>query len=122
MIKNVTGARVYAVWIDMLRRLVPYGRTHRLSVVVGSMLQYACERAHEKAESNARARRIAEIFDNAFESCDEEAVRKVVEIAEDLFDDAGVRYKRRNSRGEIYSIAEQAAREFLSWDSMPWER
>jgi hypothetical protein len=86
------------------------------------MLQYTCERAHEKAESNTGARRIAEIFDNAFESYDEEAIGKVVEIAESLFDDAGVRYKRRNRRGEIYSIAEQAAREFLSWDSMPWER
>lgn len=122
MIKDATGAKVYGAWIDMLKRLVPCGRTHRLSVLVAGMLQYACELAHEKARSNSKVRKIAEIFDNAFESLDEEAIRKVVEIAESLFNDAGVRYKRRNSRGEIYSMAEQAAREFLSWDSMPWER
>ncbi|MEW5900503.1 MAG: hypothetical protein AB1715_03470 [Acidobacteriota bacterium] len=122
MIKAVTGPKVYCVWIEMLRRLVPYGRTHRLSVFVAGMLQYAYELAHEKAESNSRARKIAEIFEYAFESPDGEALKKVVEIAESLFNNAGVRYKRRNRRGEIYSIAEEAAHEFLRWGSMPWEK
>jgi len=122
MIKGVTGPKVYGVRVDMLKRLVPYGRTHRLSVLVAGMLQYAYEVAHQKAGSNSRTRKIAEIFDNAFESSDDEAFKKVVEIAEGLFHDAGVRYQRRNRRGDVYSIAEEAAREFLSWDSMPWER
>ncbi len=122
MIKAVTGSRVYSVWIDMLKRLVPYGRTHRLSVLVAGMLQYAYELAHAKAGSNSRARKLAEIFEHAFESPDGKDVKKVVEIAESLFNDAGVRYKRRNRRGELYTITEEAVREFLSWESMPWER
>jgi hypothetical protein len=121
MIKAVVGTRVYSVWIDMLRLLVPHGRTHRLSVVVAGMLQYTYELAHEKADSNAQARKLLGMFEYAYES-DEEGVKKIVEIAEDLFDAAGVRHKRRNRKGEIYSIAEDAAYEFLSWDSMPWER
>jgi len=122
MIKAVTGSRVYSVWIDMLKRLVPYGRTHRLSVLVAGMLQYAYELAHAKASSNSKARKLMEIFEHTFESPDGEDIKKVVEIAESLFNDAEVKYKRRNRRGEIYSIAEEAAHEFLSWDSMPWER
>jgi hypothetical protein len=39
-----------------------------------------------------------------------------------FIDDAGVRYKRRNWKGEIYSIAEEAVYEFLRWDYIPWER
>jgi hypothetical protein len=106
----------------MLKRLVPYGRTHRLSVLAAGMLQYAYEIAREKADSNSRARKFAETIEYAFEGPNEEGVKRIIEIAESLFNDAGVRYKRRNRRGEIYSIAEQAAHEFLSWDSMPWER
>ena len=50
-IKTVVGAKVYAVWLEMLRRLVPYGRTHRLSVLIASMLQVAVEIANEKEQS-----------------------------------------------------------------------
>lgn len=122
MVKAVTGPGVYNVWIDMLKRLVPYGRTHRLSVLVAGMLRYTYELAQAKAGSNSKARKLAEIFEYVFERPEGEDVKRIVEIAESLFDDAGVRYKRRNRRGEIYSVAEQAAYEFLSWDSMPWER
>ena len=48
MIKAVVGVKVYDVWVDMIRRLVPGGRTHRISVVVAGMLQYALEISHEK--------------------------------------------------------------------------
>ena len=40
-LEEVVGKETYALWVDMLRRLVPDGRTHRLSVVVAGMLQYA---------------------------------------------------------------------------------
>ena len=40
-LKNVVGNETYTVWVDMLKTLVPHGRTHRLSVVVASMLAYA---------------------------------------------------------------------------------
>jgi len=122
MVKAVVGLRVYGVWIDMLKRLVPYGRTHRLSVLVAGMLRYAYGFARERAGSSSKARKLAEIFELAFESPDGKDVKRVVEIAESLFIDARVGYKRRNRRGEVYSIAKEAAYEFLSWDSMPWER
>jgi len=122
MMKAVVGARIYNVWLDMLKSLVPHGRTHRLSVMVAGMLQYAQEVAYKKAESNSKAKKLAESFESAFESSDEEYLDKIIEIAEKLFEDAGVRYKRKNRKGESYSIAEEAAYEFLNWENMPWER
>ena len=118
MMKAVVGAKIYNVWLDMLKSLVPHGRTHRLSVMVAGMLQYAQEVANKKAESNSKAKKLAE----SFESSDEEYLDKIIEIAEKLFEDAGVRYKKKNRKGESYSIAEEAAYEFLNWENMPWER
>jgi hypothetical protein len=122
MIKAVIGAKIYNVWLDMLKSLVPHGRTHRLSVMVAGMLQYAQKVAYKKAESNSKARKLAETFEDAFDGSDEEYLAEIIKIAENLFEDAGVRYKRKNRKGESYSIAEEAAYEFLNWENMPWER
>ena len=121
MVKSVVGTKAYNVWLDMLRYLVPHGRTHRLSVLVAGMLQYAYEMAHKKAETNTNARKLLEIFESAYESHEGEYVNGIIEISEKLFDDAGVQYKRRNRKGQPYSIAEEAVYQFLNWENMPWE-
>ena len=40
-LREIVGDSVYDVWVAMLKKLVPDGRTHRLSVLVASMLAYA---------------------------------------------------------------------------------
>ena len=119
-IKTVVGAKVYAVWLEMLRRLVPYGRTHRLSVLIASMLQVAVEIANEKEQSSAKARELVEAIDLVYE--DEDGEREILRMIEELFKDAGVKFKRVSSRGERYSIAEDALYQFIHWEDMPWER
>jgi hypothetical protein len=42
-LQEVVGTKTYSVWVEMLRELVPDGRTHRLSVLVAGMLHYALE-------------------------------------------------------------------------------
>ena len=105
----------------MLKRLIPNGRTHRLSVVVGGMLQFTYEIASEKADSNSKARKLYDHFQAAYECSDEEYIDEIIDIVENLFKDACVEHNRHNSRGEAYSIAEEAVNEFLSWENMPWE-
>jgi hypothetical protein len=121
MIKDVVGSKNYSVWLEMLKRLVPYGRTHRLSVVVASMLQVAYEIAQEKEESNAKARQLSSIFESACEHDEENGIKPLLKITEQLFKDAGVGFKRVNRKGQGYSIAEEAIHQFLNWDAMPWE-
>jgi hypothetical protein len=121
MIKDVVGSKNYSVWLEMLKRLVPYGRTHRLSVVVASMLQVAYEIAQEKEESNAKARQLYSIFESACEHDEKNGIEALLKITEQVFKDAGVGFKRVNRKGSGYNIAEQGVYQFLNWDSMPWE-
>lgn len=46
-LQDVVGKETYQVWVEMLRKLVPDGRTYRLSVVVAGMLHYATALAEE---------------------------------------------------------------------------
>jgi ribosomal protein L22 len=121
MIKDVVGSKNYNVWLEMLKRLVPYGRTHRLSVVVASMLQVTYEIAQEKEELNAKARKLSSIFESANEQDEENGLEPLLKITEQVFKDAGVGFKRVNRKGRGYSIAEEAVYQFLNWDAMPWE-
>ena len=121
MIKDVVGTKTYSVWTDMLKRLVPGGRTHRLSVVAAGMLQVAYEIAGEKEKSNVKARKFAGIIEDALEGDEEDGLGKLTELIEQLFRDAGVGSKRTSRRGQGYSIAEEAAQQFLHWEDMPWE-
>jgi hypothetical protein len=111
------------VWLDMLRRVVPHGRTHRLSVMVGSFLQHAAGVAAEKwqardlPEGSPGARLL-----EAQEDGDPEAmIATIRSSAEQMFRGAGVRFRRVNRRGDPYNIAEDAASEFLRWEDMLWE-
>ena len=119
MIKEVVGIKVYNVWLDMIKRLVPNGRTHRLSVIISGMLQYASEISHEK--ESPKAKKLTDLFEAVSDYSDDENIDPAIEITEKLLDDAGVSYKRKSSRGDSYSIAEEAVREFLAWENMPWE-
>ncbi|MBI4675547.1 MAG: hypothetical protein HY741_28215 [Chloroflexi bacterium] len=120
-LKELVGAQVYAVWLDMLKRLVPDGRTHRLAPLAAGMLQYAAYIANEKQdelEDNAAAQILRSADEDGYS---DETLNALAGLVEQLFDDAGVGYARRSSRGEDYSIAEEAANEYIAWYDMPWE-
>ncbi|OED41581.1 hypothetical protein AB833_09445 [Chromatiales bacterium (ex Bugula neritina AB1)] len=121
MIEAVVGKKVYSVWLDMIHRMVPSGRTHRLSVVLASMLQYTQEIAYEKSNGNAKARNLSNIFDESHENYAEGDTSELLKLAESILKDAKVKYKRTSTRGHGYSIAEEAVNHYLHWDDLPWE-
>ena len=104
----------------MLRMLVPQGRTHRLSVFIAAILQYVYEVALISEQKSLDFKNYLEICENAFEDPDE-GMNILIVLIESFFTDAGVQCERINSRGQEYSIAEEAAYQFINWDSMPWE-
>lgn len=113
---------MYGVWVEMLRRLVPEGRTHRLSPLVGGMLQYAAACALKKFGRRPPVGSVAEAFLSALEGDDDVAPPAVLsEAVEQLFLDAKVRSLRTDHRGDAYSLVESSVAEFLRWHAMPWE-
>ena len=122
-LRALVGSSTYSVWLDMLRRLVPHGRTHRLSVMVAGFLQHAAGVAAEKqTPQDLPEGSPGALLLEAQEGGDPEAmIATIGSLAEQMFRDAGVRFRRVNRRGDSYSIAEDAASEFMRWEDMPWE-
>lgn len=121
-LESVVGAVTYGVWVDMLKRLVPGGRTHRLAPLAAGMLQYAADRASQRSRGAPREGSVASALLSAIEETDAGGdVTYLAEIVEQLFRDAGVKSIRSNRRGDRYSLVDAAIAEFVRWDSMPWE-
>ncbi len=115
---TIVGEPTYQVWVKMLSELVPDGRTHRLAPLVAGMLQYAAQVAVVEGSDEP----LANAFSNMEEVYDSGDVPKaIVRSAEKLFFDANVAFDRHSSRGDHYSILEEALEEFIRWHDMPWE-
>ena len=114
-LEQAVGKEVYRTWVSMLKKLVPYGRTHRLAVVVAAMLQHASMQGKRGEEIGALLADLEE--DGEYGDTAKQALR----LVQDLFKDAGVKWKRKSSRGEDYSVAAEAIREYIAWDNYPWE-
>lgn len=115
LLEQAVGKDIYRMWVSMLKKLVPYGRTHRLAVVVAGMLQYA-------SMQGQRAEPLRDLFVEADEDGEEgSASPQALRLVQGLFKDAGVKWNRKSSRGQSYSVADEAVREYIAWDNYPWE-
>ena len=120
--RTVVGEDTYAVWVRMLRELVPDGRTHRLSVMLGGMLHYAAALAAANQDEEEDEHSLAFSLIEAAEASDPSEVKDLIHDAVvQLFKDAKVRFERTSARGTKYSLAEDSYEEFIHWFDMPWE-
>jgi len=120
-LSKVVGADTYDVWVRMLRKLVPDGRTHRLAVMLAGMLQYAAAMAGTAGDEEDEGSLAASLLE-ATEVSDPSEVKDLIHDAVvQLFKDAKVRFERTNARGDKYSLAEDSYEEFIHWFDMPWE-
>ena len=121
-LQDVVGKETYTVWVDMLRELVPDGRTHRLSVVVAGMLLYAVDKSMQIKHRNVEEHSVAMSLIDANESGYPEAIKELIhDVVDRLFKDAGVKYQRVSKGGEHYSIADEIYNELSSWYDYPWD-
>jgi hypothetical protein len=121
-LQDVVGEKTYSVWMDMLRTLVPDGRTHRLSVVIAGMLQYTFKIAEDIKNKNEERHSVAMSVIDAAESGNPDDIKGLIhDVVVQLFDDAEVAYERISKRGEPYSIADEVYNEFASWFDYPWD-
>ena len=120
-LQDVVGKETYTVWVETLRKLVPDGRTHRLSVVVAGMLHYATILAEEFDEDELEEDSVALSLINANEMGPDEIKDELHDVVKRLFKDAGVAFDRMSKRGDPYSIADEAYNEYCSWFDYPWD-
>ena len=120
-LQEVVGKETYKVWVDMLRQLVPDGRTHRLSVLIAGMLQHALVIAEGLDEDELEADSVALSLIKTNEISPDEIKDELHDVLKRLFLDAGVTFDRVSRRGEPYSIADEAYNEFASWYDYPWD-
>lgn len=133
-LEALVGAEAYSTWIKMLKQLVPWGRTERLSVLVAAMLQYTASVGPSRSKTKNSAQQLirkalGDQDPDGYDDEDDDDTRSdfgtydetLLPLIETLFKDADVRWKRTNAKGRGYSIAEEAANQFHRWDFMPWE-
>lgn len=120
-LQDVVGKETYTVWVDMLRELVPDGRTHRLSVVIAGMLQYATAIAGKLDEDELEEDSVASSLINANEMDPDQLKRELHDVVKKVFRDADVAFDRVSKRGDPYSIADEAYNEYFSWYDYPWD-
>ena len=120
-LQDVVGKETYAVWVDMLHELVPDGRTHRLSVVIAGMLQYATAISEKLDEDELEEDSVASFLINANEMDTDQLKAGLHDVVKRLFMDAGVSFDRVSKRGDPYSVADEAYNEYFSWYDYPWD-
>ena len=121
-LQDVVGKETYDVWVDMLRELVPGGRTHRLSVVVAGMLEYAVGKSALIKHRNEEEHSVAMSLIDASEAGYPEHIKGLIhDVVDRLFKDASVEYERVSKRGDHYSIADEIYNEFSCWYDYPWD-
>jgi hypothetical protein len=121
-LQDVVGKETYTVWVDMLRELVPDGRTHRLSVVVAGMLQYALDKAMKIKHRNEEEHSVAMSLIDSADTANIDHIKALIhDVVDRLFKDAGISYERVSRRGDHYSIADETYNEFSSWFDYPWD-
>lgn len=120
-LQDVVGKETYEVWVNMLRELVPGGRTHRLSVVIAGMLQYATAIAEKLGEDDLEEDSVALSLITASEMGPDEIKRELHDVVKRLFADAGAAFERVSKRGQPYSVADEAYNEYFSWFNYPWD-
>jgi hypothetical protein len=118
--QSIVGEATYQVWVDMLRILVPGGRTHRLAPMLAGMLRYAAEQCARKGERHRRSCPLGDALKD-LEEGDDDAMVVVAVAVQRLFRDAGVPTKRVSRDSESYSVVDTALHEFQRWGEMPWE-
>jgi hypothetical protein len=114
----IVGDATYQVWVAMLGKLGPDGRTHRIAPLVAGMLTYAAECASATQGETP----LADALLDQDEVYDADSVPRALRAAtRQLFDDANVAALRRNAKGSAYSVLDAALEEFVHWYDMPWE-
>ena len=120
--KEIVGEQHFSSFIALLKEIGPDARTHRISVVIASILRYAVNKLPAECEDGSVAQALLKLDEEpylAHEQSDEHEM--VFDLVDGLCSEANLMNERESARGEGYSIAENVILEYAAWYNMPWE-
>jgi len=119
---KIIGKQSYTAFLGLLKAIGPDARTHRISVVIAAMLRYALNNISEDSEDGTLSHALETIEEEPYLVSEEsEEYDLLLELIDELCNEAGIHNLRESARGDSYSIAESAIAEYTSWYNMPWE-
>jgi hypothetical protein len=120
--KEIVGEQSFAEFLRLLTTIGPDARTHRISVVIAAMLQYARSVLSDDVEEGTLAHALVVLEEEPYGVAEEsEEYLRVFDLIDALCTEAGMRNLRQSYQGEGYSIADGAIAEYTRWYNMPWE-
>ena len=120
--EEIVGERHFASFLTLLREIGPDARSHRISVVIASILRFAVNRSPTECEDGSIAQALLVLDEEphlAHEKSDE--YEMIFDLVDGLCSEANLINERESVRGEDYSIAENVILEYAAWYNMPWE-
>ena len=120
--KEIVGDQHFSSFIALLREIGPDARTHRISVVIASILRFAVNRVPPECEDGSIAQALLILDEEPHltqEQSDEHEM--VFDLVDGLCSEANMMNERESARGEDYSIAENVIIEYAAWYNLPWE-
>ena len=120
--KEIVGDQHFSSFIALLREIGPDARTHRISVVIASILRFAVNRLPPECEDGSIAQALL-ILDEEPHLTQEQSdeYEMVFDLVDGLCSEANMMNERESARGEDYSIAENVIIEYAAWYNLPWE-
>jgi len=120
--KEIIGSQEFESIFALLKDIGPDARTHRISVVIASILRFAVNQLPADCEDGSLAQALIMIDQEpylAHEQSDEYGL--LFDFIDSLCKAVGMLNQRESARGGDYSIAENAILEYAAWYNMPWE-
>ena len=120
--KEIVGDQHFSSFLTLLKEIGPDARTHRISVVIASILRFAVNQLPPECEDGSIAQALLGLDEEpylAHEQSDEHEM--VFDLVDGLCSEANMMNERESTRGEVYSIAENVILEYAAWYNRPWE-
>ena len=120
--KEIVGEQHFSSFLALLKEIGPDARTHRISVVIASILRYAVNKLPAECEDGSVAQALLKLDEEPYLAHEQSAEHEMVfDLVDGLCSEANLMNERESTRGEGYSIAENVILEYAAWYSMPWE-
>ncbi|GAX60771.1 short-chain alcohol dehydrogenase [Candidatus Scalindua japonica] len=120
--REIIGDQHFLSLLAFLKDIGPDARTHRICVVIASILRFAVKQLPAHCEDGSLSQALLMLDEQphlAKEQSDE--FEMVFGLIDGLCCEAGILNGRESAQGENYSISENAILEYAAWYNMPWE-